>query len=66
MNWEKFSEKLSKDKKGEYVIVFCDPADLESPFVQRKITKYEAQGFRVVVKNPDDTKKNRNKNKQRT
>ena len=54
MNWDKLSEKLAKDKKGNYIIIFCDPADMTDPFITGKVEHYQAKNLNVVMKDPDE------------
>ena len=58
MNWEKLSEKLSRDKKGKHIMIFRDPEDANNPFILNKLAKYKKGGYRVVVHDsPKEDKK---------
>lgn len=61
MDWEQFSEKLTRDKKGkELVIIFCDAEDKDGDFVQNKINYYKDRNYKISVKTLKDSKKDEN------
>jgi len=48
MNWEIFSEKLSRD--GKTVFIFCDKDDRDNLFIKSKTERYHKNGYKVVIR----------------
>lgn len=48
MNWEMFSEKLSKN--GKTVMIFHDREDAGNSFIARKKKYYKAKGIPVITR----------------
>lgn len=57
MNWEKLSEKLSKD--GKKVTIFCDRDDRDDDFISKKMDYYRGKGLAVLLRNFEFPRKDR-------